>query len=65
MIWVGYGRLLLVGAAGLYVDAVLALDPDPAEIGGFRLFDLVCAGVLGARPGAGMLQTAGDPRVTR
>jgi hypothetical protein len=52
---VAYGVLLFVGAAGFWMNVVLALDPDPTDVGTFLLFHLVYGAVLGAWLGLGVL----------
>jgi hypothetical protein len=51
----GYGFVLFVFAAAFWVNLVLALDPEPKQVGSFLLFHLIYGGVLGAVLGAGLL----------
>lgn len=50
-----YGFVLFVGAAVFWMNVVLDMDPEPADIGLFLFFHLVYGGVLGAWVGAGVL----------
>ncbi|WP_336328747.1 hypothetical protein [Halovenus sp. HT40] len=50
---VGYGFVLFVFAAAFWMNVVLALDPEPKQVGSFLTFHLIYGVVLGAVLGAG------------
>jgi hypothetical protein len=50
-----YGFVLFVGAAVFWMNIVLDMDPEPADVVQFLLFHLVYGAVLGAWVGAGVL----------
>ncbi|WP_181685311.1 hypothetical protein [Halorhabdus salina] len=50
-----YGFVLFIGAAGFWMNVVLALDPEPTDVGLFLFFHLVYGAVLGAVLGAGLV----------
>lgn len=50
-----YGFVLFVGAAGFWMNVVLDVDPEPADVVQFLFFHLVYGGVLGAWLGVGVL----------
>ncbi|WP_135665620.1 hypothetical protein [Halorhabdus rudnickae] len=51
----GYGVVLFIGAAGFWMNVVLALDPEPKDVGLFLFFHLVYGAVLGGVLGAGVV----------
>jgi len=51
----GYGGVLFVVAAVLWMKVVLDMDASPRQVGLFLLFHLVYGGVLGAVLGAGVV----------
>ena len=51
----GYGFVLFVFAAAFWMNVVLALDPEPKQVGSFLFFHLIYGGVLGAVLGAGVV----------
>ncbi len=51
----GYGFVLFVGAAIFWMNVVLALDPEPKQVGSFLLFHLIYGVVLGGILGAGVV----------
>lgn len=50
-----YGFVLFVGAAVFWMNVVLALEPEPKQVGQFLLFHLVYGVVLGGFLGAGVV----------
>jgi hypothetical protein len=50
-----YGAVLFVGAAVFWMNIVLDMDPEPADVAQFLFFHLVYGGVLGAWVGIGIL----------
>jgi hypothetical protein len=50
-----YGFVLFVGAAVFWMAVVLALDPEPKQVGAFLLFHLIYGAVLGGALGAGVV----------
>ena len=54
-IGLGYGFVLFVFAAAFWMNVVLALDPEPKQVGSFLLFHLIYGGVLGGVLGAGLV----------
>ncbi len=52
---VGYGFVLFVGAAVFWMNVVLALEPEPKQVGQFLLFHLVYGVALGGFLGAGVV----------
>jgi hypothetical protein len=50
-----YGFVLFVGAAAFWMNVVLALDPEPKQVGAFMLFHLIYGAVLGGVLGAGVV----------
>lgn len=54
-IGLGYGFVLFVFAAAFWMNVVLALDPEPKQVGSFLLFHLIYGSVLGAVLGAGVV----------
>jgi hypothetical protein len=49
----GWGVVLFAGAAVFWMNIVLDLDPEPADVGFFLLFHLIYGAVLGAIVGYG------------
>jgi hypothetical protein len=50
-----YGFVLFVGAAVFWMNIVLDMDPEPADVVQFLVFHLVYGAVLGAWVGIGIL----------
>jgi hypothetical protein len=50
-----YGFVLFVGGAAFWMNVVLALDPEPKQVGSFMLFHLIYGAVLGGVLGAGVV----------
>jgi hypothetical protein len=53
-IGLAYGAVLFAFAAVFWMKTVLAMDPEPAQVGQFLLFHLVYGVVLGGVVGAGL-----------
>ena len=51
----GYGLFVFVGAAVVWMNIVLDMDPEPRETGVFALFHVVYGLVLGAVIGVGVV----------
>jgi len=51
----GYGFVLFVVAAMFWMNVMLDVDPEPADIGQFLLFHLIYGAVLGAVLGLGLV----------
>ncbi|WP_340098885.1 hypothetical protein [Salinibaculum salinum] len=54
-IGLAFGFVLFVGAAIFWMNVVLALDPEPKQVGAFLLFHLIYGAVLGGVLGAGVV----------
>lgn len=50
-----YGFVLFVGAAVFWMNIVLDMDPEPADVGQFLFFHLVYGAALGGWVGVGVL----------
>lgn len=52
---IGYGIVLFVVAAAVWMRGVLGMEPEPQQVGGFLVFHLVYGVVLGGFLGLGVL----------